>query len=936
MEDKIFIERNRSIKAVNKENKVNVNLTQKARLLPYNNITDALNLHDLFLAERDACSKYRLIFTVNPVCSNVLFNMKTEVVYREGSNECQALVGEDEDPNSTSIVRAVLSPAVSNTVEPVTRTQAIRDTEYSHPNVGKVVYHCGADIFNNHMLRSTGFNHINRMNKVASGICGTVFNTIEDYVRDGAGNLVTEVIGETTKLTEGYVHQYRIDNIISMEDAFAKQVRCQDGWYGFDNVGFMEIPNGADGTLCVNKLMNNNKACEFIDFYPDRSLFSFIPKVNKERHRVEKNWDYCITYPYKSDYESYNNFTAYFDRNMFVSGYDYSMCITYAPKDSHGKYINGIRCTHKKVVVGGNHDYYVFSCQIAHNLTYGDTVRMYDHSGNTKELFVMGLGDSAGNDKEHCFRVYENEFKQTDKFGLDERFHWFKKLSNQTGCEYYFRTFKKLVDEDGKIPDSSINKLAFGENIYGDRTAQIIFTEDIDVTGLKDNRGRPLSELYLTIVKANRGYKKWYNQNIFNDPDIEFSHCFGDVTSGVQTIPSEYDFNVRRLHNANLSQIKDEYVDGTIQVFGPKFLLYNDSLFNQLVLPRAMETGITVDSKATLFGDIVEFDPSKNKETILTDVYYRFNTAQRETKNPMYFDILEDQLMHDDYDEGVLYQNFTGQLYPGEDNFYMRSDVEVTGFTVERNVRKNRISETPEGYGVDFLFPGNINPEGYYYKAHYKVPIREISSSAQTQIGAVIEYDVPDVNAYTTVPTNGGSQNFVDVTVHKDYQFIVGDLFGLYRESENRLVWGILDSFTYLEDDGGIRLKIEVSEQITYDEFKDGSWQLVLTDGSVPTYASYVKKEQKFVWRDVLKPSEATSASGLEDVMYTNGAIYMHTNINFFLKRQDPTGEYGLLAPRKGSDGQDFNPLRKFKKHGTIADFSQLLYLAAEAQNACM
>ena len=366
MEEKIFIERNRNLKAVNKENRVNVNLTQKARLLPYNNISDTLNLHDLFVSERDACSKYRLIFTVNPICSNVLFNMKTEVVYREGSPECQALIGEEEN-GGTSITRAVLSPAVTNTVEPVTREQAIRDTEYSHPNVGGVVYHCGADIFNNHMLRSTGFSHINRMNKAASGICGTVFNTIEDYVRDGSGNMVKEVIGETTKLTEGYVHQYRIDNIISMDAAFAKQVKSENGWYGFDNVGFMEILNGADGTLSINKLMNNNKSCEFIDFYPDRSLFSFIPKVNKERHRTERNWDYCITYPYRSDYDSYNAFTDYFDRDQFFSGNINGAVVEHTT--------NGIRCLQKKVVIGSGQDYYVFYCQIRHNLSYGDTVR---------------------------------------------------------------------------------------------------------------------------------------------------------------------------------------------------------------------------------------------------------------------------------------------------------------------------------------------------------------------------------------------------------------------------------------------------------------------------------------------------------------------------------------------------------------------------------
>ena len=45
----------------------------------------------------------------------------------------------------------------------------------------------------------------------------------------------------------------------------------------------------------------NRNACEFIDLYPDRTLFSFLPKYNKYRKRAEKNWDYCITYPKSKD-----------------------------------------------------------------------------------------------------------------------------------------------------------------------------------------------------------------------------------------------------------------------------------------------------------------------------------------------------------------------------------------------------------------------------------------------------------------------------------------------------------------------------------------------------------------------------------------------------------------------------------------------------------
>ena len=57
---------------------------------------------------------------------------------------------------------------------------------------------------------------------------------------------------------------------------------------------------------------------------------------------------------------------------------------------------------------------------------------------------------------------------------------------------------------------SSINQLAFAKTIYDDNISQIIFTDEVDIADIKDNRERPLTEVYLTILKANRGNKEWY------------------------------------------------------------------------------------------------------------------------------------------------------------------------------------------------------------------------------------------------------------------------------------------------------------------------------------------------------------------------------------------------------------------------------------------
>ena len=74
------------------------------------------------------------------------------------------------------------------------------------------------------------------------------------------------------------MHLYRFDSTISMRTAFLERCEEIDGWWGFTNPSNINIPNKNDETILINRLINNKKACEFIDLYPDRSLYSFVPK----------------------------------------------------------------------------------------------------------------------------------------------------------------------------------------------------------------------------------------------------------------------------------------------------------------------------------------------------------------------------------------------------------------------------------------------------------------------------------------------------------------------------------------------------------------------------------------------------------------------------------------------------------------------------------
>ena len=233
MEQKIFLEKNRSVFSSNVENAINVALSTKTRLLPNDNVSDEFSLFEQYNRERDECCNFRLVMTVNPVCSNVLFNKKTEIVIREGSASGATLLDDGR-----TISKASSASTAVNTKDKIGYLDAVRNTEYSHKENGEFVYHCGVDIFNNHMLRKNDFVHINKLNEKSTPTCGEVYNTIFDYCRDGRGDVVKEDINiDFKKSKKTNIHLYQYDSIMTMPVAFSDNCFEKDGWWGFTNPG---------------------------------------------------------------------------------------------------------------------------------------------------------------------------------------------------------------------------------------------------------------------------------------------------------------------------------------------------------------------------------------------------------------------------------------------------------------------------------------------------------------------------------------------------------------------------------------------------------------------------------------------------------------------------------------------------------------------------
>ena len=330
----ILLGQNKGKREVNEDNFMNVELSSNAVVMPTDTITQTLDSYKEYLNEKDNSEVYRLIFTINPVCTNVLFNAVTEVVYKEGSNDCKALAGNSASFSNTVENRGLYGylyqcKGWGDGTNPIGLgiRHAILDTAFSHPELGHLEYHCGADIFDNHMLRKRGFSVINKMSGAETERYN--FNTIKDHLRDADGKQVQETrpIINNSQVSSKTIdrHVYQVDDVKTFTESLAEGLVEENGWKGFINPVSLNIPNVyiSGKALTINKCMNDRNAGDFIDMYPDRTLYSFVPKYNKYRDRLEYNWDCFITYPARE----YSGHTLVADRIA-----------------STGEYVNGIEC----------------------------------------------------------------------------------------------------------------------------------------------------------------------------------------------------------------------------------------------------------------------------------------------------------------------------------------------------------------------------------------------------------------------------------------------------------------------------------------------------------------------------------------------------------------------------------------------------------------
>lgn len=959
------LEKTKSLKSNNSNTFYKTNLTNNQRIIPYEDYAYGISEMEQYYKERENCDKYRIIVTINPMCSNVLYNRITEVILNEGSDECQCL----NYKNPSEIINAYKLPILCKDNNGFDRVNLLdgsryltRDTQLSREECG-AVYKCGLDIFNNHILRSDSFKCV----CVDKGKYAH-FNSLLDMMREADGTIVEGY--KTDSNDKINLHLYLAEDVLDFEDAVDNKLDEDNGWLGFVNkskiLTFNETNYGLplnDGQtlekgepLNINRVINNKPSCGFVDLCPERDLWYLTPKYNKARHRFEKNWNYCLTYPSSSTTEDISFIrektnslkVLYYDDTVKLGGVNVCKISSVSKHgliegDFINLYVNGTKLygtiTNKDAegvedteTVTDNDERVLGDDEIIENLEVRQVIDDYTFYVNysssnwistshfinwkSEKGFENQVADIATNNETYTWsaveRNYVTLYDSTDgtehKFqvfvaddgsycaNIDNRSNdiSFKQVINNEEVEYYVRIFQKLpnwrfaekrineysTDEEreeliteysSKAYDfeSHLSKLAFAKNSYGDDISQIVFTDDVEIKNLKDNLGRDVTEIYLTLFKNNAGYREWYGKNMASSKDninvgdntIEYSHVFGKLSCAFELSPQSA-LNASHKNVLQTNNVKGgEYCMGGLDMNilnknRPSIIDDDEIEYNTINDPNEEQP---YQGDTRFYGDLCLYSPSTLGEIVIDDIWFRFNTAQRElTENDKAYPYLErlayDNITYDDYDSAP--------------------------FSVKQENKEK----------------GCQSNEGYRYKPHYKIQLKTFGKTLET------------ANAYTSKivtrehvsdDTENNESTF-KITTSKTHYNELNDTFVIFNTNRNEYYLGtviqIYDDITFKcvlkKEKPNKNIKVDLPQM--FDEID--SYVFVRKQEIIPQGATLLKNGSlQYAWRQIyqngLEPYNTE-----ETYPFTNNALYVEKNIRLFVKRQDPDRVVGSLV----------------------------------------
>lgn len=363
-------------------------------------------------------------------------------------------------------------------------------------------------------------------------------------------------------------------------------------------------------------------------------------------------------------YPQYDEFTFYRTRGIdghtsFISKsattYNWSTYVSYASKNKEDQYMK-----HKVIyetgtsvnnyIVTDGVPYYIlnkqnrgknlitFYCGMKHNLNVGDWIYTKDTINEKRYFEVYSLGDTSYGNEDRVFSIFNYGFEDP-LFGnyATGNFRRVIDINNkeETTSKYYVRVHKILSNST----NADITKMGFENNAFpikrkleysgltpnniqrtsikdGSMAVGFSFDEDVNISGLKDNLDRPITELYVTIV--NRGYMGWFNNPFLTN----------NSSTGIQV---GWDMNFLK------DEIDDWWdgsnIDNQDDIPYDSYPLNGYTFYYNKILPKGHE----------VMGSVCEYNDYENMETELSPISHKISY------NPQIFDNNSSNTLPDGY-----------------------------------------------------------------------------------------------------------------------------------------------------------------------------------------------------------------------------------------------------------------------------------------------
>jgi len=339
---------------------------------------------------------------------------------------------------------------------------------------------------------------------------------------------------------------------LTFAQSYKKHLKEKDGWFGYYD------PNYLTTGQCTYNFME-----------PVKERFTL--KDTKKRR-----WEMTITYPFSADTTHY-----------MVNG--------------------GLKIIDTFVTNVGGRNRIGFSTPVRHNLNQRSLVYIQGITGLLDGNYrVIRTGSDNGDNKEYVFSIAQ-DFNNQLITANSRMQRVLGGVLNGFRSNYYFRLFKKITTVNSNInngiiesDDYEVYQTAFAQTVFNDEVCQFVFNEDIDVGKVVDNLGRPLSEIFLTIIK-NRDFNNSNNEFFFTPIQAGVECGFVNGILNDDNIP-----DIRRMRDSQQSAIGNQYKSS----------------------PIPLTSGITIND-TYYYGDVVEFNDFEQIENVLGVVAHRFNTTNR-------------------------------------------------------------------------------------------------------------------------------------------------------------------------------------------------------------------------------------------------------------------------------------------------------------------